>query len=601
MTTIWSSMLKGETLRISSFSFRNAVRPFSTIDANRNTIVELPGLGKIKGSITEGAWTGTKIYQFLNIRYGEPANGIRRFKPPVPVQGWKDILDVSKPKLGSPSYSDMKLYTPVQLAQNQEDCLNVSVYTKDTSGKKPVIVYIHGGLFVTGAASHFPPNYIMEKDVVLVVPQYRLGPLGFLSTRTENIPGNAGIHDVKLVFEWVQKYISQFGGDPNQVTAMAQSSGASMVSSMLYSPAIDTEKLFHKLILQSGCCFTSWSYDHTPIENTRVIAELAGCDPKANLEELEQFLMKVDVYQLMKAFSKQYRMNLVNKGIDKIGGCRIVLDCSHGLFPQLPYQAMRKGMVRKNLPMLVGTTKHDGTFAMVDIFLCLAQKKLRGATSVHLHLLIDEMNQLMGIDDPSCVVRSLQTALFYGDETLAKNDLTKLMPGLSDAAATSLMKGPVLKQAQVNATYQPNDTFLYSFDYAGEHTRFGFGLDTSQFPFGGGVHHCDDLIYLFPYPPEASNLNEADSQIAKKTVDLWTSFATDGIPRAEGVPDWPSMNRVCGPYMKIDENCTIGENYLNEFTTTSQDPSSIAKETKSRTKKVSSKTQNEQQREAIKQ
>ncbi|XP_058831662.1 glutactin-like [Topomyia yanbarensis] len=601
MTTICGRILRGEILRKGTFSNRVAARAFVSTDSSENPIVELPGLGKLKGSITEGAWTGTKILQFLNIRYAEPADGVRRFKPPIPVQPWYETLDVSMPKLGSPMYNDMKLYTPEQLAQNQEDCINVSVYTKDVNGKKPVIVYIHGGNFFSGAASHFPPNYIMEKDVVLVVPQYRLGPLGFLSTRSENIPGNASIHDVKLAFEWVQQYISQFGGDPNQVTAMAQSSGGSMVSAMLYSPAIDTEKLFHKLILQSGSCFTSWSYDHTPVENSRVIAELAGCNPKANQEEVEQFLMEVDVYRLTKAFSKQYRMHLVNKGIDKIGGCRIVSRCPHGLFPTLPYQAMRKGMVRKNLPMLLGTMKHDGTFGMIDIFLSLAQKKLLDSKSVKLHLLIDEMNRLMGIDDPTCVTRSLQTALFYGQEVLAKNDLKKLIPGLSDVVATCLMKGPILKQAQLNATYQPDSTFLYSFDYAGKYTRFGFGLDTSQFPFGGGVHHCDDLIYLFPYPPESSNLNEADTQIAKRTVDLWTSFATDGIPRAEGVPEWPSMKRVCGPYMKIDKNCTIGENYLNEFTATLRDPSGIARTAKLLNKEGPSPAQVERRRVAVEQ
>uniref|UniRef100_A0A182SMU1 COesterase domain-containing protein n=1 Tax=Anopheles maculatus TaxID=74869 RepID=A0A182SMU1_9DIPT len=169
-----------------------SARKLSTMEGttDRSTdhpIVELPGLGKLKGSTTRGAWTGVNIYQFLNVRYAEPAMGERRFKPPVPVQPWDGVMDVSEPKLGSPVYKRMKLLTEEQRAENLEDCINLSVFTKDFSGRKPVIVYVHGGGFYDGAIYHYPPNYIMEKDVVLVVPQYRLGVLGFLCSNTKQI------------------------------------------------------------------------------------------------------------------------------------------------------------------------------------------------------------------------------------------------------------------------------------------------------------------------------------------------------------------------------------------------------------------------------
>ncbi|XP_055534127.1 glutactin-like [Wyeomyia smithii] len=582
MTTICGTIFKSEVLRKSIAPNRIAVRLFSSVENHDHPIVELPGLGTLKGSSTRGAWTGSKIYQFLNIRYAEPADGKKRFKPPIPVKPWEGVLDVSMPKLGSPVLMDMKKYTPDQLAQNHEDCINVCVYTKNLNAKKPVIVYIHGGMFFTGAASHFPPNYIMEKDVVLVVPQYRLGPLGFISTRTENIPGNAAIHDVKLALEWVQKHITQFGGDPNQVTVMAQSSGASMVSSMLYSPAIDTEKLFHKLILQSAVCFTNWSYDHNPVENARRIALAAGCEPKASNEEIEQFLMEIDVPRLLSGFTKHYRYQMNNEGVNQIGGCRLVTGCPHQLYPELPYHAMRKGKVRKNLPMLIGTMQQEGSFALLDIFIALGSKNLLQQKSLPSHMLLDEINRIMGMDDPSCVTRTLQSLLFYNQKLLRQNNLMKMIPAMADSAAACLVKGSVLKQAQLNSVYQPNSTFLYSFDYAGQHTRFGYGFDVSQFPFTGGVHHTNDLLYLFPYPAEASQLNEADSQMAKRTVDLWTSFAIEGVPSAEGLPVWPSMRDAYGPYLKINQNCTVAENYAQEFTVTMQDPASIAKSVEQR-------------------
>lgn len=165
-------------------------------------------------------------------------------------------------------------------------------------------MYIHGGGFYSGSAAQHPPEYLLEKDVVLVVPQYRLAALGFLSTKTENIPGNAAIQDVLLAFQWVKKYIAHFGGDPDQVTAFGQSAGAGIISALTFSPAAD-ESLFGKVILNSGAGLaSSWSVDYNPERNARDIARRAGCDPKAPLAEVEKFLLELDTYTLLKSFSQ---------------------------------------------------------------------------------------------------------------------------------------------------------------------------------------------------------------------------------------------------------------------------------------------------------
>jgi len=116
------------------------------------------------------------------------------------------------------------------------------------------MVYIHGGGFLDGASNMHPPQYLLERDIVLVVPQYRLGPFGFLATKTNTIPGNAGLLDVKLALEWVQKYITYFGGDPTRVTVFGQSAGAAIVSSLTLSPLVCAKKypfLFCKSINQN--------------------------------------------------------------------------------------------------------------------------------------------------------------------------------------------------------------------------------------------------------------------------------------------------------------------------------------------------------------
>lgn len=152
-------------------------------------------------------------------------------------------------------------------------------------------------------SAEYPGNYLLEKDVVLVVPQYRLGPLGFLSTMTEEIPGNAAVLDIVLALEWVQKYISNFGGDPNNVTLVGQSAGAGIASCIFYSPTI-TQTLYHKIILQSGSPFSSWIYNMTPEKCAREIVGWAGLDNKVPLAELNKCLMNINIKPLYKGFNK---------------------------------------------------------------------------------------------------------------------------------------------------------------------------------------------------------------------------------------------------------------------------------------------------------
>lgn len=79
----------------------------------------------------------------------------------------------------------------------------------------------------------------------------------------------------------------------------------------------------------------------------------------------------------------------------------------------------------------------------------------------------------------------------------------------------------------------------------------------SHYPFLGGVHHSDDLIYLFPDPPDVAKLNAADTKIAQRMVDLWTSFATNGIPKLPQIQN--ATNKQISLY-SLDWKPFLGEN-----------------------------------------
>lgn len=166
------------------------------------------------------------------------------------------------------------------------------------------MVFVHGGAFSQGSSKIHPPNYLLESDIVLVVPQYRLGPLGFLSTQTDAVVGNAGLLDIELALNWIKKYISHFGGDPNRITVFGQSSGAVMISALLFSPNVPDD-LFHRAIMQSGSYFGPTSVDLNPIANAKGVAMAGGCRETETVDMINDCLIGMDLKTLFSAY-RQY-------------------------------------------------------------------------------------------------------------------------------------------------------------------------------------------------------------------------------------------------------------------------------------------------------
>ena len=103
------------------------------------------------------------------------------------------------------------------------------------------MVWIHGGSFIVGSNQplSYGPSHFMDRDVIVVLVNYRLGPLGFLSLGTEDVPGNAGLRDQTMAFQWVNENIASFGGDPSRITIFGESAGSLSVGLHLLSPLSD--------------------------------------------------------------------------------------------------------------------------------------------------------------------------------------------------------------------------------------------------------------------------------------------------------------------------------------------------------------------------
>ncbi len=133
-----------------------------------------------------------------------------------------------------------------------EDCLALNVWTPGLDGARPVLVWLPGGAYLSGATAQ--PVYDAarladEGDLVVVTVGYRLGALGFLAPDGDGV-ANCGLRDQLAALAWVREHAGEFGGDPRRVTVMGESAGAGSVLHLLTSPA--RGDAFDRAIAQSG-------------------------------------------------------------------------------------------------------------------------------------------------------------------------------------------------------------------------------------------------------------------------------------------------------------------------------------------------------------
>ncbi|XP_046737847.1 juvenile hormone esterase-like [Diprion similis] len=218
------------------------------------------------------------IFGFEGVPYAKPPLGELRFKSPVAPEPWNGTFDASRRAPWCPQIVATGQFV------GEEDCLVLNVFTPRLPQSKnstllPVMVYIFGGAHFRGTidSERFGPEYLLDKDVLLVFPNYRLGALGFLSTGDEVAPGNFGLKDLVQALEWTRDNIQYFGGDPNRVTLFGGSSGAIMVH--LLSLSNSTNGLFHKYITQSGSALSLSSVQPSIISKNRAfeVGKELGC------------------------------------------------------------------------------------------------------------------------------------------------------------------------------------------------------------------------------------------------------------------------------------------------------------------------------------
>ncbi|KYN16377.1 PREDICTED: juvenile hormone esterase-like [Trachymyrmex cornetzi] len=499
--------------------------------------------GKLVGVVVDGY--NVRYFAFRGIPYAKPPVGELRFKDPVPAEPWFGERDASK-------YGNIAVQ--VELVTHKvignEDCLYLNVYTTkiESSKKRPVMVWIYGGGFIIGSgdAAWYGPDYIVEKDVVLVTLNYRLGVLGFLNLNNKVAAGNQGLKDVILALKWVQKNILKFGGDPGNITIFGESAGGAIAHCLALSPL--TKGLFHKVIAQSGVASNPWAFHEWTDHGFRLAKKLgkATSDPKVAYE----FLKTIDAKILTE--NSQWPICTEAERLSFTFCFTPSLDTKspNPVFPKHLKEYVSHGV---QVPFLLGFTRNEGIFMLRSDFFGDISKEDLGQVNADFKKAILS-NVLSELPKIGITVEELRS-LYFGKRKISEETLINYAYFLGDEFLIRDIMN-VCELQKSSGGYK--STYLYHFDYESETSLMKkvqrFGLP--------GVSHGEDLFFLFcPEVAKAMNLSlpkpgTNDYTMINYLTQMWTDFAKTGSP----TPTTNSWLPLTGPqnedynYLNIDIN-----------------------------------------------
>jgi para-nitrobenzyl esterase len=492
-------------------------KPRAGAAANGRQIVETR-LGRVEGAVDGG------VHVFKGLRYGAPPVGELRFKPPQAPAPWTSIVDATKfgaPAIqmatgnsANPSTELSKqlatiFTTSTEMKIASEDCLFLNVWTPGLgAGKRPVMVWLHGGGFAYGSGSwpvYDGRNLAKKGDVVVVTVNHRLNVFGYLhladlAGEAYARSGNAGMLDLVAALEWVRDNIASFGGDPSNVTIFGESGGGAKVSTLMAMPS--ARGLFHKAIVESGPGLRAVSAD----DATKMA--------KAILDELA--IAPGDAAALAKAPTEQV-LAAAHAVAARVGGAfggssRLAPVVDGTVLPRHPFEPDAPAQ-SADIPVLIGWTKDEmtlfnasepwfGTLSEADLEKRVAE--IAGGDQKGAALLAALRQQRPGYS-PSYLLSGAITAsrMFIGSVLLAER-----------------------KAAQ-------NAAPVYVYELVWE-TPIGDGVFKSP--------HTLEIPFVFANADRAAVLVGTGPEpkiLERQMSDAWLAFARSGDPNAPGLPQWP--------------------------------------------------------------
>ncbi|EAT32300.1 AAEL015578-PA [Aedes aegypti] len=407
-----------------------------------------------------------------------------------------------------------------------EDSLKINVFTKTINPLKPlpVMVYIYGGGFTEGTSGTelYGPDFLMQKDVILVNFNYRTGALGFLCCQSpeDGVPGNAGLKDQNMALKWVKDNIASFGGDPEAITLFGHSAGACSVQYHLISQA--SEGLFKRAIIMSGSTYCSWGL--SPQRNwVEKLAKAVGWNGSGKEMDALKYLRIVKPEDIINNQEKLMGPEDIRDGIFTPFGPTIEPYATEGsMIPQDPMVMSREAWGNK-IDVMVGGTSEEGLLMMQKI-------KLHPEVLSNPHLFVGNVPPNLGLTAEQRIGFAAKLKeLYYPDSEPSMENFGGYVNMMTDCAFWHGLHRTILARTNSGSSAR---TFVYRFCVDSEH--FNHYRIMMIDPTYRGTAHADEMSYLFSNFTKSVPAEDSFEYRALQTmVDIFTSFAIKGDPNCE--------------------------------------------------------------------
>lgn len=452
--------------------------------------------GDVEGEWNEG------VARFRGVPFADRIDGSGRWRPARPPIRWSGALkaqtwapmtpQVADPAVAGDAEYHRFLFGRFYDAPMSEDGLFLNVWTPspDKRAKRPVMVWLHGGGFATGAPTRpreEPSLLCARGEIVFVAPNHRLGPFGYLfldDNGERPVTPNLGMLDIVAALEWIRDNIESFGGDPDNVTVFGESGGAMKVATLLAMPR--AKGLFHRGICQAGV-FARGSH-FAPL--TRAAADQASRTLLRRLGAKGE-VRSVEAARMADIIAAQERED---------GGLmawRPVVDGE--VLPRDPAQALVEGKDH-GVPMIVGWAAHEADF--------IFHRAPRTP---------DELIREMGARGEK---------LFSAYAAKRPESTTE---DVVEAVLTDWVFGiPSIEFAEARAAHG-HRTYVYQIVW-------GRGDD----PSARATHGAENPFIFNRLDTTGYSRNASDAEpLSKIMQSAWIAFARAGDPNGPGAPRWP--------------------------------------------------------------